>query len=54
MWIWQSLGRPTLACLATAIEADRDGYYDALEAVGRGDLGRFLDSCGENFPQGRN
>lgn len=41
----QSLGRPTLACLATAIEADRDGYYDALEAVGRGDLdlGRFLD-----------
>ena len=41
----QSLGRPTLACLATAIDADRDGYYDALEAVGRGnlDLGAFLD-----------
>ncbi len=41
----QSLGRPTLACLATAIDADRDGYYDALEAVGRGqlDLGGFLD-----------
>ena len=41
----QSLGRPTLACLATAIDADRDGYYDALETVGRGDLdlGGFLD-----------
>lgn len=41
----QSLGRPTLACLATAIDADRDGYYDALEAVGRGnlDLGAFVD-----------
>lgn len=41
----QSLGRPTLACLATAINADRDGYYTALEAVGRGDLdlGGFLD-----------
>ena len=41
----QSLGRSTLACLATAINADRDGYYDALEALGRGDLdlGGFLD-----------
>ena len=41
----QSLGRPTLACLATAIDATRDGYYDALEAVGRGnlDLGMILD-----------
>lgn len=41
----QSLGRRTLACLATAIDADRDGYYDALEAVGRGnlDLRAFLD-----------
>ncbi|MCZ0942761.1 MAG: Fic family protein [Gammaproteobacteria bacterium] len=41
----QSLGRPTLACLATAINGDRDGYYGALEAVGRGslDLSRFLD-----------
>ena len=41
----QSLGRPTLACLATAIDADRDGYYSALEAVGRAnlDLRPFLD-----------
>ena len=41
----QSLGRPTLTCLATAINADRDGYYGALEAAGRGslDLGGFLD-----------
>ena len=41
----QSLGRPTLACLATAIDADRDAYYNALEAVGRGnlDLHAFLD-----------
>ena len=41
----QSLGRPTLACLATAIDADRDGYYRALEAAGRRDLdlSAFLD-----------
>ena len=41
----QSLGRPTLACLATAIDTDRSGYYDALETVGRGnlDLGGFVD-----------
>ncbi len=41
----QSLGRPTFACLAAAIDASRDGYYDALEAVGRGnlDLGGFFD-----------
>lgn len=41
----QSLGRPTLACLATAIDADRDGYYRALEAAGRRDLdlSTFLD-----------
>ena len=41
----QSLGRPTLACLATAIEKDRDAYYDALETAGQGnlDFDRFLD-----------
>ena len=40
----QSLDRPTLACLATAIEADRHHYYDALETVGRGglDLTEFI------------
>ena len=41
----QALGRPTLACLATAINEDRNGYYDALETVGRGqfDLSGFAD-----------
>lgn len=41
----QSLGRPTLACLATAINEDRQGYYSELEAVGRGkfDLSGFVD-----------
>ena len=41
----QALGRPTLACLATAINEDRAGYYDALETVGRGevDLSGFAD-----------
>ena len=41
----QSLGRPTLACLATAINEDRNSYYKALEKVGRGEinLNGFLD-----------
>ncbi len=41
----QSLGRPTLACLATAINEDKSGYYNELEKVGKGDLdlGGFLD-----------
>ena len=34
----QALGRPTLACLATAINEDRRGYYSELETVGRGEL----------------
>ena len=41
----QSLGRPTLACLATAINDDRSGYYAELEKVGKGriNLNGFLD-----------
>ena len=41
----QALGRPTLACLATAINEDSLSYYAELEAVGRGecDLGGFVD-----------
>ena len=41
----QALGRPTLACLATAINADRNAYYRALEGVGRRglDVNEFLD-----------
>ncbi len=34
----QSLGYPTLACLATAIERNRKVYYQELENVGRGNL----------------
>lgn len=34
----QSLGRPTLACLTTAINADRNAYYNALEKVGKGEI----------------
>ncbi|MEA3642548.1 MAG: Fic family protein [Lamprobacter sp.] len=34
----QSLGYPTLACLATAIERDRRQYYDALQQISRGSL----------------
>ncbi|MBK1621016.1 hypothetical protein CKO42_21840 [Lamprobacter modestohalophilus] len=34
----QSLGYPTLACLATAIERNRKRYYDALQQVSRGSL----------------
>ena len=41
----QSLGRPTLACLATAINESRKPYYAGLEAIGRGrfDLSDFVD-----------
>lgn len=41
----QSLGRPTLACLATAINEDRRAYYHALEKVGKGEINLhgFLD-----------
>ena len=41
----QALGRPTVACLATAINEDRRGYYSELETVGRGelDLSGFVD-----------
>ena len=40
----QSLGRPTLACLATAINDDRHAYYSELETIGRGqfDLSGFV------------
>ena len=41
----QSLGRPTLACLATAINESRKPYYAGLETIGRGqfDLSSFAD-----------
>jgi Fic family protein len=41
----QSLGRPTLACLATAINDDRNAYYSELEKIGKGEinLNGFLD-----------
>ena len=41
----QALGRPTLACLASAINEDRHSYYAELETIGRGelDLGGFVD-----------
>ncbi|MEJ1368381.1 MAG: Fic family protein [Candidatus Sedimenticola sp. (ex Thyasira tokunagai)] len=41
----QSLGFPTMACLATAIEGDKKTYYAELERVGRGDLdlNRWVD-----------
>ena len=41
----QALGRPTLACLATAINEDRPNYYDELELIGRGEfnLGGFVN-----------
>ncbi len=41
----QSLGRPTLACLATAINDDRNSYYSELKKVGKGEinLSSFLD-----------
>ncbi|MDE0363971.1 MAG: Fic family protein [Gammaproteobacteria bacterium] len=35
MAISQALGRPTLSCLATAINEDRAGYYAALDGAGR-------------------
>lgn len=34
----QSLGYPTTACLATAIEADKKSYYLQLEKAGHGSL----------------
>lgn len=34
----QSLGRPTITCLATAINEDRKSYYAELGRVSRGDL----------------
>mgnify|MGYP002725580943 CR=1 FL=1 len=34
----QSLGYPTMACLATAIEANKKEYYAQLETIGRGQL----------------
>jgi len=41
----QSLGYPTTACLATAIEADKKSYYRQLEKASRGSLniGGWLD-----------
>ncbi|MCU7918423.1 MAG: Fic family protein [Candidatus Thiodiazotropha sp. (ex Epidulcina cf. delphinae)] len=42
----QSLGRPTIACLATAINEDCKSYYAALEQSQRGDslnINRFVD-----------
>jgi len=34
----QALGRPTLACLASAINEDRKSYYAELERASKGDL----------------
>lgn len=34
----QALGYPTMACLATAIEADKKSYYRQLEKASRGNL----------------
>lgn len=34
----QSLGYPTMACLATAIESNKKSYYAELEQIGRGSL----------------
>ena len=39
----QALGRPTLACLATAIDKSRKNYYKAFESF---DLGKRLDMNG--------
>jgi Fic family protein len=41
----QSLGRPTIACLATAINEDRKTYYDELGRASRGGVGinPFID-----------
>ncbi len=41
----QALGRPTLACLATAMNEDRHSYYAELETIGRAglDLSGFVD-----------
>ena len=42
----QSLGRPTLACLATAIEETRNAYYNAFEEFDRNeklDMNGFAD-----------
>ena len=41
----QSIGRPTLACLATAINDDRNSYYGELEKAGKGDMNinSFID-----------
>lgn len=34
----QALGRPTLTCLAAAINEDRRSYYTELETIGRGEF----------------
>ncbi|MEL0583898.1 MAG: Fic family protein [Candidatus Thiodiazotropha sp. (ex. Lucinoma kazani)] len=41
----QSLGFPTMACLATAIEINKKAYYNELEQIGRGsqDLNHWLN-----------
>jgi Fic family protein len=41
----QTLGYPTTACLATAIEADKKSYYQQLERASRGslDINAWLD-----------
>lgn len=49
----QSLGYPTMACLATAIESKRKEYYALLEEIGRGkmDLHPWLDFFTESVNQ---
>lgn len=41
----RSIGRPTLACLATAINDDGNSYYGELEKAGKGDMNinSFID-----------
>ncbi|MES9902162.1 MAG: Fic family protein [Sedimenticola sp.] len=41
----QSLGYPTMACLATSIEANKKSYYQELDWIGRGNLevNRWID-----------
>ena len=49
MAISQALGRPTLSCLATAINEDRASYYVALDGAGRDGMNvdPFLDYFSE-------
>ncbi len=49
----QTLGYPTTACLATAIEADKKSYYQQLETASRGslDINAWLDYFADKVNQ---